>query len=225
MERVRAIRRVGFALTAWVTTAVHGQVAITEIHSNASTNGTPAIHADWWELTNYGPAPADLSGYRFNDATGGLAAGAVTIESVTLAPGESAVFVEAISPDAFRQWWGAALPPSLQVITYATNGIGLSSSGDGLRLWAPGATSELDVVDSVDFGATGTDTSTFVYDAVSGLMSARPVAGQDGAFAAADNGDVGSPGVAGPPAVLGIVVQPADTVANPGSRAACQRSP
>ncbi|MFM8421824.1 MAG: lamin tail domain-containing protein, partial [Verrucomicrobiota bacterium] len=137
------------ATLVWAASSLHGQVAITEVHSNASTNGTPALHADWWELTNFGTAPANLSGYRFNDATGGLAAGAVTIEALTLAPGESVVFVEAISPDAFRQWWGAALPPSLQVITYATNGIGLSSSGDGLRLWAPGATSDLDVVDVV----------------------------------------------------------------------------
>jgi len=193
------------------------QVAITEVHSNASTNGTPAIHADWWELTNYGPGPADLAGYRFNDSTGGLATGAVTIESLVLAPGESAVFVEAISADAFRQWWGPSLPPGLQVLTYATNGIGLSSSGDGLRLWAPGATSDLDSVDVVDFGATGTDTSTFVYDPVTGAMSARPVAGVAGAFAAADNGDVGSPGVAGPIAALEITGQPVDSVANPGS--------
>lgn len=217
MGSLQAIHWAALATLVWTASSLHGQVAITEVHSNASTNGTPALHADWWELTNFGPAAADLSGYRFNDATGGLAAGAVTIEALTLAPGESVVFVESISPDAFRQWWGAALPPSLQVITYATNGIGLSSSGDGLRLWAPGATSDLDVVDSVDFGATGPDTSTFVYDPASGLMSARPVAGKDGAFAAADNGDVGSPGVAGPAAALEIIVQPADTVANPGA--------
>lgn len=217
MGSLQASHWAALATLVWAASSLHGQVAITEVHSNASTNGTPALHADWWELTNFGTAPANLSGYRFNDATGGLAAGAVTIEALTLAPGESVVFVEAISPDAFRQWWGAALPPSLQVITYATNGIGLSSSGDGLRLWAPGATSDLDVVDVVDFGATGTDTSTFVYDAVSGLMSARPTAGKGGAFAAADNGDVGSPGVAGPPAAMEIIVPPADTVANPGS--------
>ena len=204
---------------AWIATHAMGQLAITEVHSNASTNGTPSIHADWWELTNYGPAPVNLAGYRFNDSTGGLASGAVTLDPVVVAPGESVVFVESIPADAFRQWWGPSLPPGLQVLSYSTNGIGLSSSGDGLRLWTPDATSDLDTVDSVDFGASGADFSTFVYDAVSGAMSARPTPGAEGAFAAADNGDVGSPGTAGPAAPLEIIAQPEDTVANPGATA------
>jgi hypothetical protein len=199
--------------------AVQAQLAITEVHSNASTNGTPAIHADWWELTNFGTQPIDLTGYRFNDATGGLAAGSVTLPALVLTPGESMIFVEAIPADDFRRWWGAALPTSVQVFTYTTNGIGLSSSGDALRLWNPTTTNEFDVVDSVDFGSAAGATSTFLYDPVSGGMTARAVEGQAGAFAAADNGDAGSPGVASGPSEMEIVVQPADTVVNAGDRA------
>lgn len=203
--------------TLLVSAPAQAQLAITEIHSNASAGGTPALHADWWELTNFGSSPADLSGYRFNDSTGGRTTGAVTIESLVIAPGESVVFVDTISSDAFRQWWGASLPPGLQILTYSTNGIGLSSSGDGLRLWAASATSDLDTVDTVDFGATGTNFSTFIYDPLSGAMSARPVEGVNGTFAAADNGDLGSPGVAGAAAPLEIMIEPADIVANPGT--------
>lgn len=217
MRRIQSLQAWVVAVTVLVAAQAQAQLAITEIHSNPSVNGIPAIHADWWELTNFGPAPADLSGYRFNDSSGGLSAGAVTIESLVIAPGESVVFVDSISPDDFRQWWGPALPLGLQVFTYATNGIGLSSSGDALRLWTPAATRDLDTVDSVDFGATGTNSSTFIYDPVSGAMSARPVEGLDGAFAAADNGDVGSPGVAGAAAPLEITAEPDDIVANPGS--------
>ncbi len=207
------------AAGALILPSAQAQLAITEIHSNASTNGTPAIHADWWELTNYGSQPVDLTGYRFNDATGGLAAGSVMLPALVLAPGESMVFVEAIPADDFRQWWGPALPPSVQVYSYLTNGIGLSSSGDALRLWGPTTTNEQEVVDSVDFGSAAGETTTFLYDPASGGMTARAVVGQAGAFAAADNGDAGSPGVAGPTSALEIVVQPVDTVVNPGDRA------
>jgi len=202
----------------WGAQIAQAQLAITEIHSSESTNGTPAIHADWWELTNFGGQAVDLSGFRFNDATGGLAAGSITLPSLVLAPGESMIFVEAIEADAFRQWWGASLSPSVQVLTYMTNGIGLSSSGDGLRLWGATTTNELEWIDSVDFGAAGTDTATFVYDPASGAMSARSIVGQAGAFAAADNGDAGSPGIGGPPSALEIVTEPGDIAVNPGDR-------
>lgn len=192
------------------------QLAITEVHSNAGTNGTPAIHADWWELTNYGAQPVDLTGYRFNDATGGLATGSVTLPQLVLAAGESLILVEAIEPSAFRQWWGEGLSPSVQVYSYATNGIGLSSSGDSIRLWPPGTEDESATVDQVDFGSAGADSATFVYDAATGLMTGRSVVGLSGAFAAADNGDVGSPGIAPAPAALEILTQPSSVVVNPG---------
>lgn len=205
----------------WIAGAAfaQAQLAITEVHSAASTNGTVAIHADWWELTNFGNQPVDLSGYRFNDATGGLATGAIVLPSLTLIPGESIVFVESISADAFREWWGAALPGSVQIFSYSTNSIGLSSSGDSVRLWDADATEDSDVVDSVDFGAAGGSGATFVYDPATGAMSRRPLLGEAGVFAAADNGDLGSPGSGGAMAALEIVTEPADRAVNPGDAA------
>lgn len=199
--------------------SAQAQLAITEVHSAASTNGTVAIHADWWELTNFGNQPVDLSGYRFNDATGGLVTGAIVLPSLTLTPGESMVFVEAISADAFREWWGAALPANVQVYSYVTNGIGLSSSGDSVRLWDADATEDADVVDSVDIGSAGGSGATFVYDPATGTMSRRPILGDAGVFAAADNGDLGSPGSGGVTAAVEIVAQPADLAVNPGDSA------
>jgi len=213
------IRQLPLVASLVVLPSAFAQLAITEVHSSASTNGTVALHADWWELTNLGAQPIDLTGYRFNDATGGLAAGSVTLPSLTLAAGESMVLVEAISADDFRQWWGAELPAGLQIFTYTTNGIGLSSGGDSVQLWGPSTTNELEWVDSVTIGAAGLDSSTFIYDPVTGLMGGRSVAGQGGAFAAADNGDAGSPGVSGSSFPLEILQQPADVVANPGDSA------
>jgi hypothetical protein len=219
MSIVSWMRRLPIVASLVVLPSVAAQLAITEVHSSASTNGTVALHADWWELTNLGTQPVDLTGYRFNDATGGLAAGSVTLPSLTLAAGESMVLVEAISADDFRQWWGAGLPAGLQIFTYTTNGIGLSSSGDSVQLWGPTTTNELAWVDSVVIGAAGLDSSTFIYDPITGQMSARSVAGQGGAFAAADNGDAGSPGVSGSAVPLEILQQPSDVVVNPGDSA------
>lgn len=199
--------------------SVLGQLAITEVHSAASTNGTIAIHADWWELTNFGNQPVDLSGYRFNDATGGLASGAIVLPSLTLVPGESIVFVESIPAEAFREWWGASLPGNVQIFTYSTNSIGLSSSGDSVRLWDADATEDSDVVDSVEIGAAGGSGATFVYDPATGAMSRRPALGEAGVFAAADNGDLGSPGSGGATAAVEIVAEPADLTVNPGDAA------
>jgi hypothetical protein len=104
---------VALALVGSLTVAA--QLAITEVHSAAGTNGTPAIHADWFEVANYGSQPLDLTGYRFNDSNGGLTNGTVTVPALVLGPGEAAIFVEAIPADDFRQWWGAGLPAAVPV--------------------------------------------------------------------------------------------------------------
>lgn len=152
---------------------VRAQLAVTEVHSNQSTNGTPTLHADWFELTHYGTTPIDLRGWRFNDSNGGLTNGAVTLGALTLSPGESVVFVQDIDAAAFRSWWGAALSPSLQIISYTATSIGLSSTGDGIRLWDAAATQEAPPVVWVDFAAAGTNSSSFTSDAKTGLLTAR----------------------------------------------------
>jgi hypothetical protein len=204
--------------------ALEAQVAITEIHSSQSTNGAVALKADWWELTNFGSEPADVSGYRFNDATGGLTTAAITIDSLVLAPGESVVFVEQSTstglPTAadFATWWGASLPAGLRVFTYSTNGIGLGSGGDMLTVWNATTTDESQWVDRVEFGAATAGT-TFGYDPVTGLFGALSVVGAGGAITAAEGGDVGSPGTTSGAIALSVAVPPASLRVNRGDAA------
>ena len=198
---------------------VRAQLAVTEVHSNQSTNGTPTLHADWFELTHYGTTPIDLRGWRFNDSNGGLTNGAVTLGALTLSPGESVVFVQDIDAAAFRSWWGAALSPSLQIISYTAASIGLSSTGDGIRLWDASAASGASPAVSVDFAATGTNFSSFTSDTKTGLLTARTTSEVPGAFLATDNGDWGSPGVAGLIIPLTITTLPANKTVNPGDAA------
>src|SRR5262245_56115919 len=56
---------------AFTITATRGQLAITEIMFNASTNHGGVLgksHSDYWELKNYGPNELDLAGYYFTDS-------------------------------------------------------------------------------------------------------------------------------------------------------------
>ncbi len=196
-------------------------LAITEVHSAQSTNGTVALKADWWELTNFGTEPVDLAGFRFNDATGGLTASAVTLESLVLAPGESVVFLEQSaatslpSTDDYRRWWGAGLPAGLRVLTYATNSIGLGSGGDSLALWAPDAGGESDFVARVDFGAATVGTS-FTYDPVTGIFGTPSPTSGPGILVAEEGADVASPGRTSGAIPLLIAGEPSDQVVNPG---------
>ncbi|WP_309386003.1 lamin tail domain-containing protein [Cerasicoccus frondis] len=68
---------------------------------------------DFWELTNIGLLPIDLSGWSWSD--NGREAGEVMIPSgVYIGPGESVIFTAA-TPEIFRAWWG--LSPLVQVIS------------------------------------------------------------------------------------------------------------
>ena len=198
---------------------LRAQLAITEVHSSQSTNGTTTLHADWFELTHYGTTPIELRGWRFNDSNGGLTNGAVTLGALTLSPGESVVFVQDIDAAAFRSWWGSTLSPSLQIISYTAVSIGLSSTGDGIRLWDAAALQEASPVVLVDFAAAGTNSSSFTSDPKTGLLTARTMSEVPGAFSATDNGDWGSPGVAGPSIPLTITTPPANKTVNPGDAA------
>ncbi len=207
------------ALSMILTVGIHAQLAITEVHSNQSTNGTPTLHADWFELTHYGTTPIDLRGWRLNDSNGGLTNGAVTLGSLTLAPGESVVFVQDLDAAAFRSWWGPTLSPSIQIVSYTAASIGLSSTGDGIRLWDASATPESPAQVSVDFGPAGTNSNSFTADPVTGLLTVRTSLQTPGAFAATDGSDLGSPGVAGPAIPPVITTPPADLTVNPGDPA------
>jgi hypothetical protein len=204
-------------LLATAVAQLTAQLAVTEVHSSQSLTGDAAIHADWWELSNFGSEPVDLTGWIFNDSNGGITTGAVTLPALQLAPGEAMVFVDSLESVVFRNWWGAGLDGGVQTFTYSVTGIGLSSSGDGIRLWRPGATATTPPVLSVDFGAAGTNTSTFQPDPLTGLLTARSEAGVAGSFVAFDNGDAGSPGIRPSSVALSVLSLSADQAVDPGS--------
>ncbi|HVU08039.1 MAG TPA: CotH kinase family protein [Verrucomicrobiae bacterium] len=169
-------------------------LVITEVMSSEAKKGTGVTisTSDWWELSNLGNFAVNLQGYRFDDDHDSFADAQTITNDVTIAPGESIVLVEDMTPADFITWWGATnLPAHLQIITYPS--IGFSSDGDAIYLWNAAATSMTDTVASVTFGAA-TKGVSFGYDPASQTFGGLSVAGQNGAFVAPVNGDIGSPG-------------------------------
>ena len=185
----------GTTNTAFVLTVTpRPNLAITEVMSSESKGsiGSTLDHSDWWELSNFGNFPVNLQGYRFDDDHDSFSDADTITNNVTIAPGESIVLAEDMTPDQFRTWWGPQnLPANLQIITYPS--IGFSSAGDAVYLWNAAANSITDTVAGVTF-STATRGVSFGYNPVANAFGSLSVAGQSGAFAAAVNGDIGSPG-------------------------------
>ena len=169
-------------------------LVITEVMSSESkgTNNSTLDHLDWWELSNLGNFPVNLQGWRFDDDHDSFSDTDTITNNVTIVPGESIILAEDMTPDQFRTWWGPQnLPANLQIITYPS--IGFSSDGDAVYLWNAAANSITDTVASVTF-PKATRGVSFGYDPVANTFDGLSVAGQSGAFVAAVNGDIGSPG-------------------------------
>jgi hypothetical protein len=151
------------SVTHTVTLSVLGRpsIRITEVSSARTTLDPGFIDRlgfapeDWWEITSFSPVAVPLSGWRFDDNSASLSSAlTVTDTNLVILPGESIVFVERLTPDQFRTWWGISnLPAGLKIVSYTGSGIGLSSGGDGLRLWNTSATANADTIDGVDFPA------------------------------------------------------------------------
>ncbi|MGC3959988.1 MAG: immunoglobulin domain-containing protein [Verrucomicrobiota bacterium] len=195
--------------------AAPAQLAITETMSSASTNlGVATVEQgpDYWELSNFGSSPIDLSGYRFNDADATLGgdANSTTLQGITIAPGESIILVQSgttvvTDRDSFIAWWGATnVPENLQVLFYSGNG--QSSSGDSIVLWDATATGDAEYVDRADFGEAVRGRS-FTYD-TNGLHAVLSENGLRKAFKAVTSDDEGSPGTNNGPVALILTQQP-----------------
>ncbi len=179
-------------LTADLAVPQMPDLRLTELQSLPAAGN--ANSADWWELTNFGALPVSLAGWRFNDDSGGLGSAFTLPAGLSIAPGESVVFVEDRTAAQFRTWWGAAnLPAALQIIRYNGSGLAFSASGDGLRLWNATAAEAADTVQSTDFGAATMGT-TFNYHPATRQFGMAGEAGVHGVFKAATAGDLGSPG-------------------------------
>jgi len=182
-----------------------GIIRITEVMSNsAATTTVGSIYAgDWFEITNYGDAAVDITGWKMDDNSFAFAT-TVTLNGITsVASGESVVFTESANAGGvqvadFKTFWG--LGAGKQVGSYTGTGVSLGSSGDGVSVWTSAGTE----INRVSFGAApsnktfywGYDTTGTLGTSTLGTLS---VTGADGAFtttAGGANANVGSPGVA-----------------------------
>lgn len=165
---------------------------ITEVMSSPTN---PADTEDWWELTSFDPETNDLSGWRFNDSTGGLFDAFVIPEGTLIRPGESIVFVEILTPEEFREWWGTnRFSTNSQIITYTGPELSFRATGDSLRLWDNRATNDAAVAVGTEFGRA-TPGASFVPNRDTGALDAVSQIGVDGAFQAVTEPDIGSPGI------------------------------
>jgi len=178
--------------SALLTVRPKPHVIVSEVMA-APADGCPAAQGDWFELTNLGDEPANLQGWRFAE-TQSLEGACVVEQALVLAPGQSAVFVEKIAPEAFRRWWGEGLPPDVVVLTVPT--LGLKQSGEAIYVWSAGAESPFDansIITSMSYSSAPLGAS-LEFDDGDCLAGCLPVDGVKGAFRSAQCGDLGSPG-------------------------------
>ncbi|HXS68746.1 MAG TPA: lamin tail domain-containing protein [Candidatus Polarisedimenticolia bacterium] len=177
-------------------------LVITEVMSGESANtnnGDVSGHNDWFELSNLGGFPVNLYGCRIDDSHNSLSAAHIVNSQVIIHPSESVVFVQNMTPDQFRAWWGTSLASSVQIIDYDGSGQGLSGSGDEVHLWNAVA-QDADQIASVAFGP-GTNGISFGFTLDPNFLDQSgfdgftlTTNGMNGAFVAAVGGDIGSPG-------------------------------
>ena len=185
----------GTAGAAFVLTVTpRPNLVITEVMTSESKGavGSTLDHLDWWELSNFGNFAVNLQGFRFDDDHFSFSDADTITNNVTIAPGESIVLAQDMTPDQFRTWWGPQnLPANLQIITYPN--IGFSATSDAIYLWNAAANTITDTLASVTF-SVATRGVSFGFDPASRAFGALSIAGHNGAFVAAVNGDIGSPG-------------------------------
>ncbi len=187
------------AVTNVVNEGAAGSVAITEAAPWSS--GIASVGADWFELTNTGNTAIDLTGWKMDDNSFAFAS-AVALNGITsLAPGESAIFLESATPTTtianfVQTWFNGTKPANLQIGTYTGSGVGLSTGGDGVAVFNASGVEQA----RVSFGAatTAAPFRTFDNSAGTATVSTLSTVGTNGAFAAAnDANEIGSPGSAG----------------------------
>lgn len=185
---------VGIAVAA---TNAPAALVISEVMS--SSIGT----ADWFELMNTGVAAATLSGNRMDDGSLAFGSSVALLGVASLAPGESAVFLESSAPatdvSAFRNFWTGSTTglTGVQIGTYSGSGISLSgTSGDGLIVYDSVGTT---LAGPVAYPAAAGGFAGQSFDAFNPAFH-RSAVGQGGAFASVGGNphDIASPGTVVP---------------------------
>jgi uncharacterized protein YjiK len=186
------------------------RLAVTEA-APWSSGGSSPVGADWFEVTNEGVVPIDLSGWKVADSHG-LANATPLLGVGTLTPGQSAVFVEGAAANVTKfeeVWFGPTPPAGLLIGNYESANIGLSTDGDEINIYDV----DNDHVAGVAFGASGAELTSFENPEGLGsgagtdpTITARAVLGANGAIAAAGGrgGEIGSPGTAVVPTPVAV---------------------
>jgi hypothetical protein len=194
-------------ILAFMLQTSRAQLAITEVMSSATVTMGP----DFWELTNFGDDPIDLTGYGFNDKDGLALVSSIFSNLVIPARGVIVFAENKFSVDSFRQWWG--LSSNVPVVLYTGHGLG--AGGDGVRLWSSTAATDDVLVHSVSFPQAQPG-FTFLYNPASDSFDAVSSITMNGTFKAATSNDIGSPGTAPAPVPVAITAHPTNLVANEG---------
>ena len=175
-------------------------VSVTEAASWSSS--TTTVGADWFEVTNNGNAPLDITGWKVDDSSNTFSVALALTGITSIAAGESVIFLETSATNAatiianFKTtWFGSNVPSGLQVGSYTGNGIGLSTGGDAVNLFDSSGV----VKASISFGAA---TTNFTFNNAASLnnsvVTTLSQVGVNDAFAAVnDTVQIGSPGTVG----------------------------
>lgn len=194
-----------------IQSTAFADLLVTEINSNASGG-------DFFEVTNFGSISIDLSNGSWDDDS--FIAGTVVLPSgLSIAPGESIIFLADTNGSAvasFRSLWN--VPASVQIIG-VTNAVGLGG-GDGVRLfdsanqplatlsYAAGGFTRSNGTPSVGghaglSGGGTAATQSLIWDPTSGTTAATArytfANGSNYGSYAISNGAMGSPGIAAVP--------------------------
>lgn len=205
------------AVSAVVMVTRKPLLIVTEVQSSEASPS--AGHADWWELSNLDDHSVNLRGYRFDDGSQSIASAFAFTNDIIVRPGESIVFVQDISPEQFRAWWGTNLAANVQVVTYPDISLGLGGGGDAINLWNPTATNNTDKITFASFSAAHSPAGpTFVYQPDSNvgrlpnILNFFATNGVNGAFAATNGLDIGSPGAIVEPLILNVAADAGEAV-------------
>jgi hypothetical protein len=200
--RLHAFRPSGTAIalcTLLAAGAAQAQLAITEVAPWSS--GNSLVNADWIEITNFGSAAVDITGYKIDDASNSFAT-SVALRGVTsIAAGQSVIFFEgnasgstdAAIAAAFNSVWGTSLVFGTSIGSYGGSGIGLSTGGDAVNLFTGAGVA----VTGVSFGTSPTSAPYASFDNSAGgsgiVLTVLSAVGVNGAYLTASGNEIGSP--------------------------------
>ena len=213
-----------------------GKIFITEVAPWSS--GNSPVGSDWFELTNRGARTIDFTGWKVDDNSQSFAAAIAMSGVSSLAPGESAIFLETADLPTTRTtfintWFGGNAPSGLKVGSYSGASIGLSTGGDQVNVYNSAGVLQASVAfgNSPSAAPFGTFDNTAGIDTVNTPLTILSTAGSNGAFAAAnDTNEIGSPGSANasaPAPILSVSVTPgsfSEGAANPAATGTVSRT-